>query len=195
MPTSPRPITLACPFYKLNPAGYQSCARLKLSKISYVKQHLVRHHMVPTHCPRCLEVFSAHKDFEAHLRREERCEARSGTIEGITEAVKKRLSQRSDHSVNEAEQWRDVWRIIFVRGPPRSPYIDLDLPEEINWYNDYLFSEVPDRLSGKDVPQSLAERRELVLETVEEVARDWKSLWQQGRVGTAYLPTYVAPVQ
>ncbi|KAI1734104.1 hypothetical protein F4680DRAFT_439460 [Xylaria scruposa] len=180
--TSPRPFTLACPFYKLNPAAYQSCARLKLSKISYVKQHLVRHHMVPTHCPRCLEVFSTFKDFEAHLRRKERCEERSGKIEGITEAVKEKLSRRSDHSVDEAEQWRDIWKIVFEREPPASPYIDLDLPEEINWYNDYLFSQVPDRLSGKDVPQSLAERRELVLGTVEEIARDWKSLWQQGRV-------------
>ncbi|KAI0548167.1 hypothetical protein F4679DRAFT_551497 [Xylaria curta] len=181
-PTSPRPFTLACPFYKLNPAAHQSCARLKLSKISYVKQHLVRHHMVPKHCPRCLDVFSEYKDFEAHLRRKERCEERSGKIEGITEAVKEKLSRRSDHSVDEAEQWRDIWKIIFEREPPASPYIDLDLPEEINWYNDYLFSQVPNRLSEKDVPQSLAERRELVLGTVEEIARDWKSLWQQGRV-------------
>ncbi|KAI3330102.1 hypothetical protein F4824DRAFT_480039 [Ustulina deusta] len=181
-PTSPRPVTLACPFYKLNPAAYQSCARLKLSKISYVKQHLVRHHMVPTHCPRCLEIFSVFKDFEAHLRREERCEERSGKVEGITETVKEQLSRRSDHSVNEAEQWRDVWRIIFGREPPASPYVDLDLPEEINWYNDYLFSQVPDRLSERDVPQSSAEIRKLVLGTVVEVARDWKSLWQQGKV-------------
>ncbi|KAI0184978.1 hypothetical protein EV127DRAFT_221182 [Xylaria flabelliformis] len=181
-PTSPRPFTLACPFYKLNPAAYQSCARLKLSKISYVKQHLVRHHMVPTHCPRCLDVFSSFTDFEAHLRRKERCKERSGTIEGITETVKAKLSRRSDHSVDEAEQWRDIWKIIFEREPPASPYIDLDLPEEINWYNDYLFSEVPKRLSGKDVPQLSAGGRELVLGTVEEIARDWKSLWQQGRV-------------
>ncbi|KAJ2978538.1 hypothetical protein NUW58_g7462 [Xylaria curta] len=181
-PTPPRPITLACPFYKLNPAAHQSCARLKLSKISYVKQHLVRHHMVPTHCPRCLKVFSEFNDFHAHLRQEERCEERSGNVEGITETMKKQLSRRSDHSVGEAEQWRDIWKIIFGQRLRVSPYIDLDLPEEINWYNDYLFSEIPERLSRKDVPQTLVERRALVLGTVEEVARDWKSLWQQERV-------------
>ncbi|KAI1111980.1 hypothetical protein F5Y14DRAFT_423258 [Nemania sp. NC0429] len=182
-PSTPtRPTTLACPFYKLNPSTYQSCARVKLSKISYVKQHLVRHHTAPLHCPRCLEIFSAFKDFDAHLRQEKRCEERPGRVEGITEAVRERLSRRSDHSVDEAEQWRDIWKIVFGGEPPASPYVDLDLPEEINWYNDYLFSEVPARLSEMDVSQSLAERREFVLCTVEAVARDWKSLWQQGKI-------------
>ncbi|KAI0097205.1 hypothetical protein GGR51DRAFT_541778 [Nemania sp. FL0031] len=181
-PTSPRSSTLACPFYKLNPAAYQSCARLKLSKISYVKQHLVRHHMAPRYCPRCLEIFSAFTDFEAHLLQKERCKEKQGEVEGITETVKERLSRRSDHSVNEAEQWRDIWKIIFGSNPPPSPYIDLDLPEEINLYNDYLFSEVPKRLCGKDVPQSSAERHKLVQDTVLEVAEAWKSLWRQRRV-------------
>ncbi|KAI0527819.1 hypothetical protein F5B22DRAFT_640797 [Xylaria bambusicola] len=176
--TPPGAITLACPFYKFNPKTYQPCARLKLSKISYVKQHLVRAHIVPPHCPRCFEVFSTLLERDAHLRRteEEHCEVRPGTVEGITEATKEKLSQRSDQSVDEAEQWRDIWKIIFDEPPPHCPYIDQDLPEEINLYNDYLFSEVPKRVS------SSTERRELVQRTLEEVAREWKHLWRQGKV-------------
>lgn len=142
--------------------------------------------MVPLHCKRCLEIFSDLNDYDAHRGRKKCREEKSGRVEGITESVKKKLSRRSDHLVNEAEQWRDIWKIIFEGAPtPPSPYVDFDLPEEINWYNDYLFKEVPARLSGMDAPESLAERREFVQGTVEEVARDWKSLWQQGKVGAA----------
>lgn len=103
-------------------------------------------------------------------------------VEGITTTMKEQLSRRADQSASEAEQWCDIWKLLFGREPPASPYIDLDLPEEINWYNDYLFSQVPMRLSEQVVPPSVEERRELVLGTVLEVAQEWKTLWQQGRV-------------
>ncbi|KAI1157549.1 hypothetical protein F5B18DRAFT_644634 [Nemania serpens] len=64
--------------------------------------------MSPMHCPRCLEIFSAFKDFDAHLRQDERCEERSGRVEGITEAIKEKLSRRADQSVNEAEREPDL---------------------------------------------------------------------------------------
>ncbi|KAI1360640.1 hypothetical protein F5Y08DRAFT_343484 [Xylaria arbuscula] len=174
--TPARATTLACPYYKHNPAAHQSCARLKLSKISYVKQHLVRQHIVPTYCPRCLEIFSESEDFREHLSQIERCEERLGTVEGITKTMKEQLSRRADQSASEADQWRDIWKLIFGREPPATPYIDLGFSEEINWYNDYLLRQVPIRLSSQGVSQ------EIVQGAVEEVAREWKDLWQQGRV-------------
>lgn len=40
---------LACPFYKMDPWKFDRCLTYKMSKMSYVKQHLLRYHDAP-HC-------------------------------------------------------------------------------------------------------------------------------------------------
>ncbi|KAI0540199.1 hypothetical protein GGR58DRAFT_174700 [Xylaria digitata] len=180
---SSRPVgTFACPFYKSSPANYQACARLNLSKISYVKQHLVRRHMAPKHCPRCFETFSTYSGFADHLRETVRCTERPGKIEGITEAKKEMLSRRSDPSLGDDGKWFELWDVLF--GPqcrPASPYVDLDLPEEVNWLRDYLTSEVPGRLQEQKILQSQAETRKVV-DTLVETVQDWKCLWKRGSI-------------
>ncbi|TGJ84905.1 hypothetical protein E0Z10_g3855 [Xylaria hypoxylon] len=180
---SSRPVaTFACPFYKYSPADYQPCARLNLSKISYVKQHLVRRHMAPKHCPRCLKIFPTYNDIVAHLRGTVRCKESSGNIEGITETKKEMLSRRSDQSLGEEGKWFELWDILFAQEcRPVSPYVDLDLPEEVNWLRDYLMSEVPERLHERQILQSQAAMRQVV-GTLVETVQDWKDLWKRGRI-------------
>ncbi|KAJ8121594.1 hypothetical protein ONZ43_g1992 [Nemania bipapillata] len=178
--TSSRAVaTLACPFYKSSPREHRACARLNLSKISYVKQHLVRRHMAPKHCPRCLEIFPTHNELNAHIRGTKRCETKAGKVEGITEEKKEKLSRRSDQSLSEEGKWFELWDILFQQDRPKSPYVDLDLPEEVNWLGDFLMSRVPERLCEKKILESQAATRQVV-RALEESVRDWKEIWQGG---------------
>jgi hypothetical protein len=47
---------LACPFWKLDPGKHRECFRMKLDRISRVKQHLNRKHAPDFYCEFCLLV-------------------------------------------------------------------------------------------------------------------------------------------
>ncbi|KAF2973224.1 hypothetical protein GQX73_g345 [Xylaria multiplex] len=182
IPSSRPGYTFACPFYKSSPANYQACARLNLSKISYVKQHLIRRHMAPRHCPRCFETFPTYSGFADHLRETVRCTERPGKVEGITEAKREMLSRRSDSSLGDDGKWFELWDVLFrPQCQPASPYVDLELPEEVNWLRDYLMSEIPVRLQEQKMFRSQAETRKVV-DILVETVHDWKCLWKQGSV-------------
>ncbi|OTA95202.1 hypothetical protein M434DRAFT_393942 [Hypoxylon sp. CO27-5] len=174
--TSPSPTrTLACPFYKMAPRQHQRCARLVLSKISYVKQHLIRYHSAGIYCPRCYETFSQISDLESHQRQNKVCKkSPEKEISGITATQKEWLSRRSNSTLTEEEKWREIYAFLFGDCPKSiCPYIDLDLPEEVNWLRDYVVSEAPGRLKEMNSTNDVADLLSCVVE-------DWKRHWREG---------------
>ncbi|OTA55075.1 hypothetical protein K449DRAFT_388365 [Hypoxylon sp. EC38] len=173
-PTSPTR-TFACPFYKIAPRQHQRCARSVLSKICYVKQHLIRNHSAGIYCPRCYEKFSQISDLESHQRQNKVCKKRpEKEISGITATHKEWLSRRTKPTLTEDEKWCEIFTFLFGECPKSiCPYIDLDLPEEVNWLRDYIVSEVPERLKQMNPTDDVADLLSCVVE-------DWKRCWREG---------------
>jgi hypothetical protein len=151
--------------------------------------------MAPKFCPRCFETFASHNEFEAHLLQTIRCKEKPGTrVYGITESKREKLSQRSDQSLTDEGKWGEIWDIIFGKDQarPASVYIDLELPEEVNWLSDYMMSEVPSRLHIQDIIENSnlsPERRSeeithTVLYTLTETVQAWKDVWRKGKTTT-----------
>jgi hypothetical protein len=131
------PKLLACPFWKLNPGKHKSCFRMKLDKISRVKQHLIRKHTPDFYCEFCLLILL---DKESHQRHIESriCSYRSCEFSGITHHQQRELSRKSKPSLSESDQWFAIWDIVFPNRPrPTSSYIDPDLSEELCQFREY----------------------------------------------------------
>lgn len=62
------PRSLACPFYKREPAVYHECGRAELLSVEDVFEHLQNHHAAPIHCVRCYAEFSSNDGRERHYR-------------------------------------------------------------------------------------------------------------------------------
>ncbi|KAI1413411.1 hypothetical protein F5Y13DRAFT_198707 [Hypoxylon sp. FL1857] len=168
--------TLACPFYKKAPREHQRCARLILSKISYVKQHLIRQHSAGIYCSRCYEKFPQVGDLETHQRQNPPCKIRpQKEISGITGPQKEWLSRRSNQALSDEDKWIEIWNFLFPDHQKTvSAYIDLDLPEEVNWLRDYVVSEAPGRLKNMDPANGD------VAGLLSWVVEDWKRCWREG---------------
>ncbi|KAI1079384.1 hypothetical protein F5B20DRAFT_177009 [Whalleya microplaca] len=181
--SSPAIKTLACPFYKRAPAEHQSCARVVLTKISYVKQHLIRRHSAPIYCPRCYETFGSNGELDDHYRKAIPCDIQHEKIvTGLSAAQREHLSRRSDQSLTDEGKWFEVWRTIFPNEPhPTSIFVDLDLPEEVNWLRDYMVTEIPGRLQPI-IPEQPEEVTERISDMLLGMITDWKSLWQKGKM-------------
>jgi hypothetical protein len=132
----------ACPFYKKSPKDHQHCARLVLSKISYVKQHLIRKHSAKEHCPKCFQIFAKGSEVINHLANSE-CQPkpRPAGLDGITLEKRELLVRRSELvGSTKEDRWFEIWDILFTKNAtrPRSIYVDLDLPPEVNEFMDYM---------------------------------------------------------
>jgi len=139
-----RRFLLACPFAKKDPLRYRACYRQNLSKISYVKQHLSRHHRLPIYCPVCMETFNSEEARDIHTRARS-CEERPmGEWEGVTETQKKQLQKRVPPKMSEENQWYTIFEVLFpgqVR--PQSPYVDSKLSEELSALEDFVTGHGP----------------------------------------------------
>ncbi len=152
---------LACPFYKQAPQQHRQCSRLNLTKPSYVKQHLVRKHPPCIHCSRCYQIFDTNKNFEEHQRKDPPCEKQEKRdLPGMTAEQVEMLKARSNPADDEARQWMAIWRIIFpTKSPPASPYIDLDVPEEVNELREYMAQSIPSRILNFFLESDLGDRK------------------------------------
>jgi hypothetical protein len=181
--------TLACPFYKFAPGDNPHCAQAKLTRISYVKQHVQRRHQAPAYCRRCYKTFKREEDLDRHAQALEACRPSDARpIIGITAAQKELLARRSDQNLNEEGQWFNIWKILFPKHKaPVSPYIDLDLPPEVNSYQDFIANKVPERLQDMvdtKSPKLSPFFKSLVAgipEVLIEISEEWKEQWRSGR--------------
>ncbi|KAK6380611.1 hypothetical protein LTS17_004811 [Exophiala oligosperma] len=135
---------LACPFSKKNPRRYRSCYRNRLTKISYVKQHLSRHHCYPIYCTNCMATFDSEEIRDAHARAHSCEEQPVIQWEAVSEAQKRQLSQRVPRRMSETEQWYTIFEILFPGSPrPKTPFVDGELSEELSSFQDFATSQGP----------------------------------------------------
>lgn len=135
-------LLLACPFVKKDPLHYRACYKQVITKISYVKQHLSRHHRTPIYCPVCMEDFENEEDRNAHTQLLS-CQVRPRPQwEGVSETQKRQLQKKVPTKMSEKEQWFTIWDVIFPELPrPQSPYIDSELSEELLAFKDFATSQ------------------------------------------------------
>jgi hypothetical protein len=95
-----------------------------------------------------------------------------------------RLRLRANPTQSETEQWEEIWNILFLGVPmPASPYVDLDLPEEVNDLMEHMAQHVPPRiitelkLEEEDLSRRLTE---LVLGVAD--------LWVEKRRNSSHVP-------
>jgi hypothetical protein len=133
----------ACPFYKMDPVRHRSCSTFRLTRISRVKQHLVRKHQRPIKCPRCMKTFTGEKAEDQRTRhlRIEACDlVEEQEPEGISEEKKLLLQRKAPSNWTEKQQWYGVFDTLFPNHQPRpeSPYIHPDFVDAVWEFRDYL---------------------------------------------------------
>ena len=61
-----------------------------------------------------------------------------------------KLKARSDPAKNEDGQWHEIWKILFPRkAPPASPYIELDIPPEVNELTESMAQGIPPKIVSR----------------------------------------------
>ncbi|KAL2106695.1 hypothetical protein VUR80DRAFT_6341 [Thermomyces stellatus] len=143
--TEDRPrVILACPFYKWDPARYKNCRRILLTKISYVKQHILRAHRMPPHCQICNESFQTDDQMRQHIR-SMTCERRPYTPpDGVTEDQIFQLRSRVNQKNSLENQWYEVFDIIFPGSArPASVFLDPELSQDLDEFVNFLTTHGP----------------------------------------------------
>ncbi|KKF96821.1 hypothetical protein CFO_g794 [Ceratocystis platani] len=132
---------LACPFYCYDPVGSRECRNFLLTKISYVKQHLTRHHRRPLYCTRCLAEFDEEDGLQVHVR-----------------AKLRQLRGRVDQKKRVSDQWFDIYSIVFPNAErPKSVIVDHDVSPDVGDFIGYLlfkFNEHIPRLAAVAAAQA-----------------------------------------
>lgn len=128
----------ACPFCKKDSLRYRRCYSVRLTKISYVKQHISHNHPFPTYCSNCMETFNTPQDRDDHSRAFN-CQQRPLVQwEGVTEEHRRQMRRRPPAGMSEEEQWFRIFRMLFPEAPlPPSPYLDVDLSEQLFAFLDF----------------------------------------------------------
>jgi hypothetical protein len=143
----------ACPYYKYDSMRYISCARLRLTRVRDVKQHLNRRHRRPLYCPTCGNTFDVSQYRDAHIRARDCRQPPGGFgIEGITDEQGIALGRRVNRSLGETDQWFSIWKILFPgSSPPESPYLSNHYEETLGMIYNYwhrhkhdVVSDLPD---------------------------------------------------
>lgn len=128
---------LACPFWKLDPRVHKDCFRMKLDKISRVKQHLTRKHLPAFYCERCMLVLPNEEAHMAHIQIMN-CSFQAERFTGITHRQQRELSKKSNPNLSEPDQWFAIWGIVFPNTPrPVSAYMDPDLSEDLCRFKEF----------------------------------------------------------
>jgi hypothetical protein len=135
----------ACPFCKKDSLRHRACYSVKLSKISYVKQHLSRDHYCPIYCSVCMERFDSESERDIH-NRARACQSQPLVDWGaVTQEQKQKLRRKPPKNSTEEEQWYIIYEVLFPGHPrPSSPYIDYDLTEQIFAFQNFALAQGAD---------------------------------------------------
>lgn len=176
---------LACPFAKKDPVRWQTCYRHRLTKISYVKQHLYRAHLQPLFCHRCGKTYAKQDDLLQHLRSTPPCRVRSfAEPEGITPQQRQSLSARLSSKWTDERRWLATFDIVFPDQPhPDSPYVNPDMSEDLSSFYQYMEKNGPqiladeqkradkDRRTGQAAARSF---EDVMLSGLKRIYSEWK---------------------
>lgn len=150
-------LRLACPFYKFDPVRYRRCHAHVLTRNSYVKQHLFRSHMQPTHCDICLSIWPNEEELREH-RRAQQCVKRAYIApEGITPDQKRKLQSRlGSKNKSESDQWFELYSILFPNSKkPKSAYLDGELSEDVESLREFMERRGADIMMSRLVDSSV----------------------------------------
>ncbi|KAH8883100.1 hypothetical protein GQ53DRAFT_847211 [Thozetella sp. PMI_491] len=135
--------TFACPFFKMNPIRHHSCLFYKMSKISYVKQHLKRTHKAPKwRCTVCQDVFPDQPSYNRHQNTRE---CKSSTSRGRQDEMDEgqwgeidRLTSRRPGATAES-MWYAMFGVLFPGTPlPATPYVESGISEMTKHFRDFV---------------------------------------------------------
>jgi hypothetical protein len=159
----------ACPFFKLNPEKWSACRRNKLSAVPYVKQHLLRRHLIDKQtCHLCLQPVRHHGTGPC----------KSSDVHGVKlEQLQRTLNSKD----TKEEQWYSIWTRIFPGVPrPQSPYTSNDDVHEYHSWHTSRISQVCKRaleLSGVALSEDDKNKVLSAFKNVfEESWREWNTL-------------------
>lgn len=121
---------LACPFYLHNRHEHWNCLNYELNRIVDVRQHIYRHHALPSYCPHCGVEFpndSIYAQRDSHMAN---CEVTGQQFRrlGATSDQLESMSNAATHrrGLDESARWYVIWDIMFPgENQPLSPYIDV----------------------------------------------------------------------
>ncbi|KAI0129183.1 hypothetical protein BJ170DRAFT_362739 [Xylariales sp. AK1849] len=124
--------SLACPYFKKDPCKHFPCLSKKITKISYLKQHLERCHKGPTcYCPTCGTTFDSRAAVDEHVIARS-CQPRPYSHDGTTEDQRNEIAIIVTRKRPESERWYGIWDVLFPGSPqPDSPYLLHGLAEII----------------------------------------------------------------
>ncbi|KAI0184976.1 hypothetical protein EV127DRAFT_442895 [Xylaria flabelliformis] len=107
---------LACPFYKMDPWKFDRCLTYKLTKMSYVKQHLLRYHDAP-HC-------ISNKAGRDRQTGAQDCQQSQYTVYIMTAKQKREIQRATGRKITCEGKWYQVWSILFPDAKkPDSPFV------------------------------------------------------------------------
>ncbi|KAI1320760.1 hypothetical protein F5Y16DRAFT_389608 [Xylariaceae sp. FL0255] len=118
------PYGFACPFYKRYPWNFCGCLHYRLSKTSYVKQHLLRYHDGEADsCRSCHHQFSSRTECDRHVKHAS-CETCRCQVHFMTAEQKRRIQGAAGRKITHEEKWDQIWFILFPEAEkPESPYV------------------------------------------------------------------------
>jgi len=185
-------VILACPFYKRDPGRYRSCRRFFLTKISYVKQHILRSHRMPPHCQICNRLFQTDEQQLEHVRSQSCDRQPYNPPEGVTQAQIALLRGRVDQKKSLEGQWYEIYEILFPGAQrPSSVYLDPELSQDLDEFTNFLTSRGPaillSRVNFDGVERSAASGESLVSE-VSSALQDVYDEWYRTRTRDAPEP-------
>lgn len=148
---------LACPFYKRNPIRHSRCLLFRLKRVTDVKQHLRRKHVQPHYCAFCSDQFESQVDLKGHERRRSCTQKEFDEPDGVTEDQSRRLGSRVSRKKTEAEQWFEIWAILFPGAEsPGSVYVESPALEIISTFQGF-WDEVGEEVVAVHLQESMAE--------------------------------------
>ncbi|KAI0860826.1 hypothetical protein F4860DRAFT_477836 [Xylaria cubensis] len=115
---------LACPFYKMDPWKFDRCLTYKLTKMSYVKQHLLRYHDAPhCNCPTCQHPLSNKAERDRQTGSQD-CQQSQYTVYIMTATQKREIQRATGRKITCEGKWYQVWSILFPDAKkPDSPFV------------------------------------------------------------------------
>ncbi|KAK5632040.1 hypothetical protein RRF57_007754 [Xylaria bambusicola] len=115
---------LACPFYKKDPWKFDRCLTYRMSKISYVKQHLLRCHNTPEcNRPICQNPLNNKTEQESHTAFQ-CCQKNQCTLYGMTATQKRDIQKAAGRKITCEVKWYQIWSILFPGAKkPDSPFV------------------------------------------------------------------------
>jgi hypothetical protein len=182
-------VILACPFYKRDPARYRSCRRFFLTKISYVKQHILRSHRMPPHCQICNSLFQTDEQQLEHVRSQSCDRQPYNPPEGVTQAQIALLRGRVDQKKSLEGQWYEIYDILFPGAQrPSSVYLDPELSQDLDEFTNFLTSRGPTILLNRvnlGRIEPAAPSGESLVSEVSSALQEVYDVWYRGRTVTA----------